>query len=366
MANLHPQRPSTRALPLLAWALGFTLLACADPELVDPDAGESSGPLMQSDTSGDRADRFQTLDPTRSPLERADVQAESAADDTSAQASTPDGIGPQDSATQSAEVESHESDDAEVITTPGGPCEGALTEPCYEGPQGTSGVGPCTPGVRSCVDGVWGLCEGQVLPSVEAIALGSEVCTNGIDDDCDGLTDEDLDEDGDGFGACSLDCCDAPNQGCGALSAQVSPAAYDLPNNGVDDDCDGVTDGGGDTSCSEAAINANISAEDLVRAMDICRFVEEGELGWGVLEASLSLADGSGQPEDIQLHVSEGLGGLIAPLANQTMAVLSSGIARGVGDESFEDSNTHNAKTKSDPPQTYIDVHGALQTSPAL
>ena len=37
---------------------------------------------------------------------------------------------------------------------------------------------------------------------------------------------------------------------------------------------------------------------------------------------------------------------------------------RGVGEEGFEDANTHNAQTKSSPPQSYIDVHGALQTSP--
>ena len=359
MAMSHTARRSLSRASAVAVTLGCALLACAESEDPSPDAIEHGAPAAERDASTERADHFQTTDAQARAALDALTPEVIESDAEARQEATPDATGPLDSVTPAADAEP----EARVVI-PGSPCEGVLSEPCYEGPLGTSGVGLCSPGVRSCVDGLWGSCEGQVLPAVEAIALGLEVCTNGVDDDCDGLTDEDLDEDGDGFGACSLDCCDADDHGCGGIAAHVSPAAFDLPNNGIDDDCDGVIDGGGESSCSEAAINAGIDADDLVRAMDLCRFVEEGALGWGVLEASLSLADGSGAPEDIQLHVSEGLGGLIPPLANQTMAVLSSGIARGVGDEGFEDSNTHNAKTKSSPPQSYIDVHGALQTSP--
>ena len=245
----------------------------------------------------------------------------------------------------------------------GSPCEANLSEPCYEGPSGTEGVGLCKSGTRSCVDGVWGLCEGQVKPGIEALAFGQELCTNGADEDCDGAIDEDIDADGDGYGSCSLDCCDAPDQGCGALAPHVSPDAFDIPNNGIDDDCDGAVDNEEASACSSEAITSNISADELVKAMDLCRFIEADGPGWGVLEASLSLADGSGAPQDIQLGISESFGGLIAPRANETMAVMGSGIARGVGEAGFEDSNTHNAGTKSAPPQSYMDVHGALQTA---
>jgi hypothetical protein len=65
-------------------------------------------------------------------------------------------------------------------------CDGAvdenLTQVCYEGPEGTSGVGPCVSGTSVCMSGSWEPCAGQVLPGVE-------IC-DGVDNDCDGATDE--------------------------------------------------------------------------------------------------------------------------------------------------------------------------------
>ena len=56
-----------------------------------------------------------------------------------------------------------------------------MTAPCYSGPAGTSGVGECKNGVRSCTGGKWGPCTGSVGPSAEAC--------DGKDNDCDGVTD---------------------------------------------------------------------------------------------------------------------------------------------------------------------------------
>src|SRR5512142_865744 len=53
---------------------------------------------------------------------------------------------------------------------------------CYEGPEGTNGIGACAPGLRSCNAGTWTGCVDQMLP-------GEESC-NGADDDCDGEIDE--------------------------------------------------------------------------------------------------------------------------------------------------------------------------------
>ena len=65
---------------------------------------------------------------------------------------------------------------------------------CYVGPPETEGVGICEPGEMQCYAGQWGymfdgwllinLCDGQVLPSDE------DYC-NGLDDDCDGVIDDD-------------------------------------------------------------------------------------------------------------------------------------------------------------------------------
>ena len=87
-----------------------------------------------------------------------------------------------------------------------------------------------------------------------------EIC-NGIDDDCDGLVDDDdpsvsgqsswfADADGDGFGdaSSSVLACDAPmdfveNDGdCDDTNELVNPDAQEICN-GIDDDCDGLVDG---------------------------------------------------------------------------------------------------------------------------
>ena len=65
-----------------------------------------------------------------------------------------------------------------------------------------------------------------------------ERCDNGLDDDCDGETDEECfctDRDGDGI--CADDDCDD-------LSGSVYPGADETCDNQLDDDCDGATDEG--------------------------------------------------------------------------------------------------------------------------
>lgn len=63
----------------------------------------------------------------------------------------------------------------------GGGCEPSTPVACYEGPDGTEGVGQCVAGSQACgPDGIpAGTCEGQVLPA-------AETCANPADEDCDG------------------------------------------------------------------------------------------------------------------------------------------------------------------------------------
>jgi len=64
----------------------------------------------------------------------------------------------------------------------GCPCESAEPVVCYEGPDGTLGVGPCGAGIQACNGGRWSACAGQVLPTAEAC--------DGRDDDCNGVVDD--------------------------------------------------------------------------------------------------------------------------------------------------------------------------------
>src|SRR5262245_61298936 len=116
---------------------------------------------------------------------------------------------------------------------PNGPCDPGDTSACYDGEAGTAGVGPCRQGTRTCSrEGVWGGCMGQVVRLAEN-------CSDAVDNNCNGMTDEDVDLDGDGFTTCGGDCCDSTE--CSDPNL-VNAGAFDAPGNTLDDDCDGTVD----------------------------------------------------------------------------------------------------------------------------
>ena len=101
-------------------------------------------------------------------------------------------------------------------------------------------------------------------PDSSVDPCGSPETCNGVDDDCDGLVDDEDDDteglltffqdaDGDGYGdpEASTEACAAPSgfvvsaEDCDDGDGEVSPAAEEICNDGVDNDCDDVAEGCG-------------------------------------------------------------------------------------------------------------------------
>jgi hypothetical protein len=130
--------------------------------------------------------------------------------------------------------------------------------------------GVCRAGTQLCIAGAWATCSGNVDPGTV-----TETC-NGLDDDCDGSTDESLlaascyvDADSDGYGSGSAlatlcrdasraafgDCPSgytnvggtAATRDCNDANGAIRPLAAEVCNT-TDDDCDGMIDEGATTS----------------------------------------------------------------------------------------------------------------------
>ncbi len=97
----------------------------------------------------------------------------------------------------------------------------------------------------------------------------TEIC-NGIDDDCDNLTDEGFDVDGDGYTTCAGDCNDN--------NASVNSGVTEICN-GIDDDCDNLidegfdVDGDGYTTCAGDCNDNNASMNP--GATEICNGIDD-------------------------------------------------------------------------------------------
>ena len=154
------------------------------------------------------------------------------------------------------------SSDSDSSGTPGdNPCTGGQTVSCDDNcPDDTNADQLDTDGDLmgdACDpddDGDGDPDETDCAPLDETVHDGADETCDGVDNDCDGLTDEGFDPDGDGV----VDCLDDDDDGdgdpddtdCAPLNPDIHAAADEICD-GLDNECDGETDENSSTICED-------------------------------------------------------------------------------------------------------------------
>ena len=177
-------------------------------------------------------------------------------------------------------------------------CVPGMTQRCYGGDPANAGRGVCSQGMTRCEGtgefGRWTACEGWGRPGVEA-------CGNAMDDDCDGMVDENCACNPGATRACysgdtatrGVGTCRPGNQLCvareggadwGPCEGEVLPATDTC--DGMDRDCDGNPNTG--CVCTEGTTRACYSANPATANVGLCRAGTEtcvrnkmGRTAWG-------------------------------------------------------------------------------------
>jgi hypothetical protein len=204
-------------------------------------------------------------------------------------------------------------------------CVPGSAAPCYTGPAGTQGVGPCAAGVKICNGQglAYGACAGDVVPQ-------PETCTTPVDDDCNGQ----VNEGGAGCvcapnttsacytgpaGTVGVGVCKAGTQVCNGQGTAQGPCVGEvLPqaescNTPVDDNCNGqVNEGGVGCVCAPNATVGCYTGPAGLGGVGTCTMGSQVCNGQGT-GASVCLGSVLPQPDNCVTPADEDCDGLALP-----------------------------------------------------
>ncbi len=145
------------------------------------------------------------------------------------------------------------------------------------------------------------------------------------------------------------------------------PTGFEVVDNGLDDDCDGETDEA-PASCDNGLPSSSSDPLQYGAAMNICQSTTEAGHEWGIVESSFTLASGAGTPAAASRSIRSAFGGGIGPRDGVAMAILSTGTAAAPG----QINPSHVAfqigldtGTSSAAPAAWLAANGGVFPSPA-